>query len=363
MSYNPVYVTKTYLPSKEKYKSYIDKIFNSGWLTNDGQLVKELENRLKDYLNVKNIVIVSNGTLALQLAYKLLNLNGNVITTPFSFVATTSSIVWEGLTPIFTDIDKNSFNIDWRKIEKNITSKTSAIVPVHVFGNICNIEKIQEIANAYKLKIIYDAAHAFGNTYKEKGIGNYGDIVTFSFHSTKIFHTIEGGALVINDDKLYEKAKLMRNFGIPGYDRISELGINCKMNEFQAAMGLCVLNDLPEIIIKRKKVYNKYLQGLMNNKKIQFQKMNNYGSKNFSYFPIILESEKVLLKVISELNKENIFPRRYFYPSLETVPYLKKKQSVPVSHNISKRILCLPLYEDLEENIQEQIISIVGNNS
>lgn len=355
-------VTKTYLPDKEKFDYYVDKIFSSGWLTNNGQLVQLLEKRLSEYLGVKNLILVANGTLALQIAYKLLNLKEDIVTTPFSFVATTSSIVWEGLNPIFSDINSTTFNIDEKILENSITEKTSAIVPVHVFGNVCKIEEIQSIADKHNLKIIYDAAHAFGVKYKNKNVANYGDIVTLSFHSTKIFHTIEGGAMIIEDNALYEKAKLMINFGIPGYDQISELGINCKMNEFQAAMGLCVLDDMDSIIKNREQVFARYLETIKKSEQIRFQEINPEATQNFSYFPVLFESEEILLKVVSDLRGKEIFPRRYFYPSLESLPYIKKKYSTPNSYNISKRILCLPLYDSLKESEQDIIVQTLNKS-
>lgn len=352
-------VTKTYLPDVEKYKSYVEKIFSSGWLTNNGQMVQELERRLSEFLGVKNLLLVSNGTLALQVAYKVLDLKGDVLTTPFSFVATTSSLVWEGLNPVFVDIDPDTFNMDPEKITDKITKSTSAIVPVHVFGNICDVEKIEEIARRNKLKVIYDAAHAFNVSLNGQSAANYGDISTFSFHSTKVFHTIEGGAIVVKDDDLFKRAKLMINFGIPGPDRVTELGINCKMNEFQAAMGLCVLEDMEMILTHRKKIYNKYCHAFNNNAHIKVQKLNAKASQNYSYFPVVFDSEDVLLNVRGALNKEGIFPRRYFYPSLEEMPFVQQGQAVPVSASISKRILCLPIYESLEESIQDRVIEIV----
>lgn len=355
-------VTKTYLPDIDKYKAYVDKIFSSGWLTNNGDITRELEKRLAEFLQVKNLVLVSNGTLALQLAYKLLDLKGEVVTTPFTFVATTSSIVWEGLEPVFSDIDPDTFNLNPEKIEERISDKTSAIVPVHVFGNACDVEKIAEISARHKLKVIYDAAHAFNVNYKGNSISDFGDISTLSFHSTKVFHTIEGGALIINDDELYKRAKLMINFGIPGYDRISDLGINCKMNEFQAAMGMCVLDDFEHIEEGRKKVWNRYLEAFKGSEKVKLQKTNASASTNYSYFPVVFETEEVLVKILSALKAEEIFPRRYFYPSLETLPYVKENQHVPVSSSISKRIVCLPIYESLPSDTQQKTIRIINEN-
>ncbi|XOK61323.1 DegT/DnrJ/EryC1/StrS family aminotransferase [Paenibacillus elgii] len=352
-------VTKTYLPDKEKYKRYIDEIFESGWLTNNGRLLGELERRLREYLGVKNLLLVSNGTVALQVAYKVLELKGDVLTTPFSFVATTSSLVWEGLNPIFVDIDKRSLNVDPANIQKSISSKTSAIVATHVYSNACDIDSIEKIAKEKKLKVIYDAAHAFDVRYKNNNILNYGDISTISFHSTKTFHTIEGGALVIKDDKLFEKAKTMINFGIKGPSEILGLGINAKMNEFQAAMGLCVLDEIEEIKANRRTRYEYYLDNLENTDGLTFQMRNEFATNNFTHFPVIFQNEGILLKVIEELNNQNIYPRRYFYPSLESLPYINITQTMENSNDIARRVLCLPLFHSLEKQIQDRIIKTI----
>lgn len=353
-------VTKTYVPDIKKYEAYVEKIFDSAWMTNNGPLVKELEKRLMEYLGVNNIVLVSNGTLALQIAYKALGLKGDVITTPFSFAATTSSQVWEGLNPVFVDIDKAGLNLDFRKIEERITKDTTAIIPVHVFGNPCCVEEIDKIAKAHNLKVIYDAAHAFGVKYKGQSVLNYGDISILSFHATKVFHTIEGGALVMKDPKLYEKIKLMINFGINGPDSIVELGINCKMNEFQAAMGLCVLDDFDMIMEKRRKAYDYYYLHLP--KELKLQVLNESATKNYGYLPVIFKDEATLIKVKNALAKEDIYPRRYFYPSLDTLPYLKNINNLPISNNISQRILCLPLYQSIETDEIDKIINILKCN-
>jgi len=350
-------VTKTYMPNKEKYKKYIDEIYNNGWITNNGPMVKKLEQRLAEYLGVKNIVLVANGTVALEIAYRTLNIKGFTITTPFSFVATTSSLVTNGILPIFADIDKDTLNIDSKNIEKYITPNTSAIVPVHVFGNACEVEKIEAISKKYNLKVIYDAAHAFGVQYKNKSVLNYGDISTLSFHATKLFHTIEGGALIINDDSLVEKARYLINFGIENSESIPHLGTNAKMNEFEAAMGLCMLDEIGIIEKKRKEIYEVYqkeLDGI-----VQFQKENENSTKNYSYFPVVFKSEKDLLKVQKALNKEDINPRRYFYPSLDTLEYIEPKQKCSVSRDMSKKILCLPIYPELEKDILNKIINIL----
>ena len=350
-------VTKTYLPNKEKYKEYVDEIYANGWLTNNGPLVQKLEKRLAEYLGVKNIVLVSNGTVALEIAYRTLDIKSFAITTPFSFVATTSSLVTNNILPIFADIDKNTFNLDPKSIEKIITPNTSAIVPVHVFGNACEVEEIKKIANKHNLKVIYDAAHAFDVKYKDKSLLSYGDISTLSFHATKLFHTIEGGALIINDDSLLEKVRYLINFGIKNQEEIPHLGTNAKMNEFEAAMGLCILDDIEDIKTNRKKVVENYKIGLES--LVTFQEQNNQATENYSYFPILFKNEEDLSKVQKSLNKENIFPRRYFYPSLDTLEYIEPKQECKISRAISKRVLCLPLYAELEKDNQDKIIDII----
>ena len=350
-------VTKTYLPNKEKYQQYVDEIYTSGWITNSGPMVQKLEQRLAKHLGVKNIILVANGTVALEIAYRVLDLEGYAITTPFSFVATTSSMVTNGIKPIFADIDPNSLNMNPKNIEGLITPHTSAIVPVHVFGNGCDVEEIAKIAKENNLKVIYDAAHAFGVKYKGESILNYGDISTLSFHATKLFHTIEGGALIINDDKLVQKAKYLINFGIENPESIPHLGTNAKMNEFEAAMGLCVLDEMENIHSKREELYNRYKDEL--NSFVSFQESNKDMSKNYSYFPVIFKDEEELLKVQNALNKQAIFPRRYFYPSLDTLNFIEPKQWMPNSRDISRRILCLPLYPELETDMQKQIIKII----
>ncbi|GFZ33963.1 aminotransferase DegT [Clostridium zeae] len=352
-------VTKTFIPNKEKYKKYVDQILDSGWLTNNGVFAQQLERRLEEYLGVKHIVLVSNGTLALQIAYRALGLSGEAITTPFTFVATTSSLVWEGIEPVFVDIDPNSYCLDSNKIEEKITTKTSAIVPVHVFGNACDVEKIDEIAKSNNLKVIYDAAHAFDVRYKDKSLLNFGDISTLSFHSTKIFHTIEGGALIINDDEVYNKVRLLINFGISGPDVIDGLGINTKMNEFQAAMGLCILDEIESIKFNRKNVYEYYREGLSKN--LTFQRINDNIQWNYSYFPVEFKDENQLLEVRKKLNLKEIYPRRYFYPSLETLNYIKKSYKVEKSNSLAKRILCLPFYDSIDKETLDKIIEIVNS--
>jgi dTDP-4-amino-4,6-dideoxygalactose transaminase len=350
-------VTKTFLPDREKYKKYVDQIFDAGWVTNNGPLVKKLEERLAAYLGVKNIVLVANGTVALEIAYRTLGIKDYVITTPFSFVATTSSLVTNGLKPIFCDINPDSLNIDTSLIEETITPNTTAIVPVHVFGNVCEVELIEQVAAKYNLKTIYDASHAFGVEYKGQSILNYGDISTLSFHATKLFHTIEGGALIIKDDDLVDKARYLINFGIENPESIPELGTNAKMNEFEAAMGLCVLDEIENAIALRKIIYDRYISEL--DGYVAFQKTSSESSLNYSYFPIIFNTEELLLEVQSKLGQVNIFPRRYFYPSLDSLSYIEPKQFSPVSRAISKRIMCLPIYPGLTTDEQSLIIETI----
>ncbi len=353
-------VTKTYLPDPEKYKRYIDAIFASGWVTNNGPLVRELEARLEAYLGVKHLILVSSGTAALEVAYRVLGLKGEVITTPFSFVATTSSLMANGLAPRFADIDPRSFNIDPERILERISPETSAIVPVHVFGNGCDVEAIGEIARAHGLKVVYDAAHAFGVRCGGKSLLEHGDISTLSFHATKIFHTVEGGALVTDDDELAQKARFFRNFGIQGPESIPALGVNAKMNEFEAAMGLCLLDDMPAILDGRQRVYERYrdaLEGV-----VQMQARRGDCTRNYSHFPVVFESEAVLKRVEAALHAVDVVPRRYFYPSLDTLEYIVPPQPMELSRRLSERILCLPLHDRLDAKIQEKIIATVTSS-
>jgi len=354
---NKIFVTRTYLPDIEMYKDYIEQIFKNNWVTNNGMFVRKLEKELKQFLKVKNLIPVANGTLALQIAYKALDLKGEVITTPFSFVATVNSLIWLGLKPVFADINPETLCIEPKEIEKKITENTSAIVATHVFGNICSLEEIEKIAKKYNLKIIYDAAHAFGVTYRGKSVLNYGDISILSFHATKLFHTIEGGALITNNDKLAKKIRKLINFGIENEEKISCPGINAKMNEFEAAMGLCLLDKVNDLIEKRKNIYKYYKENLKSY--VKFQKLNKDINYNYAYCPVIFKNETELKKVKRALNAIGIYPRRYFYPSLDSLNYIQTKQYCFVARDISKRIMCLPLYPDLEKESQDLIISII----
>jgi len=358
-------VTKSDLPPLEKYIEYLKKIWASGWLTNNGEFVQLLEKKLEEYLGVKNLVCVTNGTLALQLALKVYKLKGEVITTPFTFAATTNVILWEGLTPVFADIDPETFNIDPKDVEKKITDKTSAILAVHVYGNPSYVEELQKIAVKYNLKLIYDAAHAFSVEYKNQSVLNWGDISTLSFHATKLFHTIEGGAIIVKDEKLFEKFKLLRNFGIKSEEEVVLPGINAKMNEFQAIMGLCNLETVDEKTQLRKKIYKYYKEKLGVAKNIKFQKV--IASKyNYIYMPVCFKNLKKRNEIYLELIKNGIKPRKYFYPLTVNSDYFKEKgvdlvekYDLRVASDIANRVLCLPLYLDLEMAIVDKIVSII----
>lgn len=342
-----MFVTKSFLPPLGEYEFYIKKIFENGQLTNQGPLLKELEEKLKNFLGVENFHYVTNGTIAIQLALKVLGIEeGEIITTPFSYVATTSSILWERCTPVFVDIEPDNFTIDADKIEAAITPKTKAIIAVHVFGYACNIEKIENIAKKHNIKVIYDAAHAFGSLYKGKSLLSFGDISTCSFHATKLFHTIEGGACIVKDKAVSDKLELIKRFGHQGDEHFC-LGINAKQSEMNAAMGLANFPYLKEILSNRKRIcdlYESQLQGLIGRPKKQEDIVYNNA-----YYPVLFKDEKELLAVFAALNEKQIYPRRYFYPSLNKLPYLKGAASCPISEDITKRIACLPLFNDMTD--------------
>lgn len=338
-------VTKPFLPPIEEYNAYVAGIYKRNWLTNNGPLVNELELKLKEYLDLPHLLYLSNGTIALQIAIRALELKGDIITTPFSYVATTSSIVWEGCQPVFVDIDPQTLNIDPTKIEAAITPNTSAILATHVFGNPCDIDAIDAIAKKHQLKVIYDAAHCFGTTYKGQSVFAFGDIATTSFHATKLFHTIEGGAVFANDPELIRRMALLRNFGHNGPEDFGGVGINGKNSEFHAAMGVINMKYVDAILASRKEQSHRYDQALIG---VEHQAIaiTPESEFNYAYYPIILPSTERLLKIQETLNADKIFPRRYFYPSLNGLNYVNY-YSTPVSESVSSRILCLPLYYDL----------------
>ena len=352
-------VTKSFLPPLEEYEEYLQQIWKNGQLTNQGPLLCELQEKLEAYLGVANLHFVTNGTLALQVALRALGITeGEVITTPFSYVATTSSILWERCKPVFVDIEPDTFCIDANKIEAAITPATTAIMAVHVFGFPCNVEKIEAVAVNHNLKVIYDAAHAFGVEYRGKSLLAYGDIATCSFHATKLFHTVEGGAVIAKDPAVSEKVELVKKFGHRGDDHVM-LGINAKASELQAAMGLCNLKYIDDIIRKRKAIfelYNSRLAGILKTPIIKDGTKHNYA-----YYPVTFKTEEELLNTVQVLKTENVFPRRYFYPSLNLLPYVDMGPVCPVSEAVAKTILCLPLYSDLDLADAERITKIIVN--
>lgn len=339
-------ITLPFLPPKEDYDILLHGIWKRQWLTNMGPLASDLEIKLKEHLGVKHLLFVTNGTIALQIAIKALGLKGEIITTPFTYIATTSSIVWEGCKPVYVDIDKNSLNIDPSKIEDAITEKTSAILATHVYGNPCDVDTIEKIAKKHNLKVIYDAAHAFGVNVNGKSIFEYGDISTCSLHATKLFHSGEGGLVITKNPKLLKEMSHIRNFGHDGPEKFYNLGINGKNSEFHAAMGLANLNYIDKIHIQRKILSERYDEKLknLNGKKTLWHKKSK---PNYAYYPIVFETEHLMLACFEELKLNEIFARRYFYPSLaNNLPYLKSK-NLEYTDDISKRVLCLPLYYDL----------------
>jgi dTDP-4-amino-4,6-dideoxygalactose transaminase len=351
-------VTKPFLPPIQEYEQYLKDIWKRNWLTNNGPLVNELELKLKEFLGLKHLLFVTNGTIALQLAIKALGLNGKIITTPFSYVATTSSIVWEGCEPVFVDIDRETCNIDPRKIEEAITSDTAAILATHVYGNPCDVEAIDKIARAKNLKVIYDGAHAFGVKVNGRSIFEYGDISTCSFHATKLFHTVEGGAIVTRDPDLLKKMAYLRNFGHDGPERFAELGINAKNSELHAAMGLVNLKYVDQIIATRKDLSNHYDHFLKTFQGVK-PKIAEDIVYNYAYYPLIFNSEKLLLGVQETLNQNWIHPRRYFFPSLEDLPYVHPRSRCKVTDEISRRVLCLPLFDTLTVEEIDMIFRII----
>lgn len=354
-------VTKSFLPPLEEYTALVKRAFDNGWLTNRVELVLELEDKLTEYLHLEDakILLMNNGTIPLQIALKLLGKGGEVITTPFSYVATTSAIVWEGCTPVFVDIHPEYLTIDETKIEAAITDKTTCILATHVYGNPCNVEEIERIANKYGLKVIYDGAHAFGVTYKGKSLFEYGDVTTCSFHATKLFHTGEGGAIFCKDPELFHQLYYSHNFGHDGPLAFHGLGINGKMSELQAAMGLAVLPYMSEILEKRKAITAYYEVYFKENPVVRTLSMRPETQWNASFYPVLFGSEVELLTVELALKSKNIHPRRYFFPSLDSLPYLPLTKN-PIAMKVSKSVLCLPIYYELSEPSLARIVEIVS---
>jgi dTDP-4-amino-4,6-dideoxygalactose transaminase len=351
-----IQVTKPFLPPKEEYLELVHQIWERNWLTNDGPVLRQLQEELKDYLGVANLWVVANGTLAIQIALKSLDIHGKVLTTPFSYVATTSSLVWEGIEPVFVDIDTNTFNIDPSKIEDKIDEETTAILATHCFGNPCEIDQIERIAKRHNLKVIYDAAHCFGTKYKGESVFNFGDISTVSFHATKLFHTVEGGAIISKNETISKRAFYHRNFGHDGPEKFRGVGINGKNSELHSAMGLVNLKHIDAVLDRREKMVSRYMNSLQKSG-LKFQKITENAQPNFAYFPVLFENEKTTLQVKAALEECGIYPRRYFYPSLSNLNYTKG--DTPVSDRISSQILCLPIYHDLSENESDLVVSII----
>lgn len=364
MSDKKILVTESSMPSLEEYEEEIKSIFETRWLTNMGEKHIKLQEELEKYLHVKNITLFTNGHLALYTALKILDLKGEVITTPYTFASTTHAIVQNGLTPVFCDIEKDTYTIDTSKIEELITDKTCAIVPVHVYGNICNVEEIERIAKKHNLKVIYDAAHVFGVEYKGIGIGNFGDMSMFSFHATKVFNTIEGGGVTYNCDDYTRKLNLHKNFGITGPETTEAVGMNAKMNEFQAAMGLCNLRHVDAEIEKRKKVAMEYRKRLEGVKGIKLSAIQENIKPNYAYFPVVFEEEfgKTRDQVMEELSKHNIYSRKYFYPLITDFECYNKQydsSKTPIAKYMSDRVLTLPMYADLPLETVNEICDII----
>jgi dTDP-4-amino-4,6-dideoxygalactose transaminase len=349
-------VTKTFFPPFDDYQAKLRQIWENGWLTNDGQLENELAVKLRQHLGVSYIELVANGTLALQLAIRSLDLKGEIITTPYSYVATANAIAWEGCKPVFVDIDEKTFCIDADLIEAAINEKTSAIMATHVYGYPCNVEKIAEIAWRHNLKVIYDGAHCFGVKLDGQSLLIHGDISTLSFHATKLFHTAEGGAVVCRDENVSKRIGVMKRFGHFGEDDYREIGINAKMSDLHAAMGLCILPMMDQIIDKRRQISAMYDE-LIGSSKLRRLKVLHGVEYNYSYYPVIFASHEDMMRTRKNLMDQDIIPRRYFYPSLNTLPFLQQAgcKACPVSESAAMRVLCLPLSYELQN---EEIIRI-----
>lgn len=350
-------LNKPFLPPKSEFDEYVSGIWNRNWLTNGGPLVNQFESDVANYLDVERMLFVTNGTTALQIAIKALDLKGEIITTPYSYVATTSSIVWQNCIPVYVDIDPASLNIDPNRIEAAITDQTSGILATHIYGNPCDVEAIQKIAKKHNLKVIYDAAHCFGVRYKGESIFKWGDISAISFHATKVFHTVEGGGLFTNDDTLFKKMQYMRNFGHDGPHQFREVGINGKNNEFSAAMGLCNLNYADQCLEKRVQLAN-YYDKKLENLPLERPRMTKHTDHNYAYYPILLKDTDLRKKVVKTLKENDIETRSYFRPSLQTLSYVEDAE-VPVSASVSERVICLPFFYELTFDEIDQVVDVI----
>ncbi len=352
-------VTKTYLPPFDDFVSYLRDIWQSGIVTNHGPLLEKLEHQICDYLGARHVFLISSGTLALQIAIKALDLHAEVVTTPFSYVATTSSLVWENCRPVYADIEPDSLCIDPDLVDQACSVATTAILATHVYGNACAIERLEETARRRRIPLIFDAAHTFGASYRNRGLSTYGDVSILSFHATKLFHTGEGGALVTSSDPLAKRIASLRNFGHRGHEEFWGLGINGKMSELHAAMGLAVLPHIREVIADRRARaarYDKLLSGLG----VRSIAWAPELSPNFAYYPVLFPDEATLLRARDGMNAADIYPRRYFYPSLNTLPYIETC-SMPVAEDASRRVLCLPMGHDVDAPVQAIVAERIGS--
>lgn len=354
---DPIYVTRPFLPPFDEYTKLLEGVWESGILTHNGPLVQRLERELCEKLLIDNLVAVNNGTIAIQMAIRALDLKGEIITTPFSWVATCSAIMWEYCTPKFVDIDPATYNIDPSLIEAAITPNTTAIMPVHTFGSPCDVHRIQEVADRHNLKVIYDAAHAIGSTVDGRSVLEFGDISATSFHATKLFQTGEGGGCISTDPDLHSRLQRLRFFGHNDQKEIVETGFNGKMTEIHAAIGVAMIPYLGDVLSHRVTNAEMYRQKLESCDGISFQEIR-HGVSNESYFPIVFNSESKLEEVVASLNSENIFPRRYFYPSLNEIK-LHNGDRCPQSESIASRILCLPHYYGVDEELIEKITETI----
>lgn len=356
-----VQVTRTYLPSLEEVDALLRGVWERRWVTNNGPLVQQMERRLGERLGTAPPWVLGNATLALQVAFKALKLSGEVITTPFSYVATTSALVWEGCTPVHVDIDPHTFNIDPEAIRAAIGPRTEAILATHVYGNACDVQAIERIAREKGLAVIYDAAHAFGSAYGGRSLIDHGDVSICSFHATKLYHSIEGGGLWCRDAAVRERSRLMRNFGHDGPERFNGVGINAKLSEMHAAVGIVMLDHMDRILARRAEQWDRYAKGLAG--RVQLLRITE-GTDHYnrSYFPAVFADEATLLRVDQALQAQGIFARRYFHPALNELPYVERRSDTPVCASISRRVLCLPLFHDLEPGTQDLTMETILAN-
>jgi len=365
----PIYVTQPYLPPLEEFIPYLEEIWENKWLTNNGPFHQQLENELCSYLGVDHLALFTNGTIALVTALQTLRITGEVITTPFSFVATAHSLLWNGLTPVFVDIDPISCNLDPEKIEQAITPRTTAIMPVHCYGTPCNVERIQQIADTYGLKVIYDAAHTFGVKYKGESLLNHGDLSILSFHATKVFNTFEGGAIVCPDAKTKQRIDYLKNFGFADEVTVMAPGINGKMSEINAAFGLLQLKHVDTAIAKRGEIDELYRQGLSTVKGITCLNVPADTERTFSYFPVLVGSDYPLSRdeLYSRLKEQNVHARRYFYPLISDMPMYRglssaDQSNLPVAEALSQQVLCLPIFPELMQSDLDLIVKCIAGD-